>query len=325
MQATGASEESTGGSQHASLVRVRRNPLRIFPEAQPFVQTKNANRVFRTPVDPIALMFVYIDTAQGFLYSTKDTDRQDLRDAYKKGGGGEWSYKKIKHDVGTKTKPKIATTGFEIKIQHPQPPMLDAVKKLMDEKRGYNNDTLGSFTRLDYAVDFLPLGNYTKDEVRKYVLAHLIMRNRRPGPIFRFERNTSYFTKNAHQNQHSRDIVEYADQLPKLPMLGKQPISHADLRARGSRTIQNDGFETMADAMSASPIEIVRRWLYFTSVDTRSHAEAEVGERRSEQALDYAIRRRQLNYGQRVKEVLRISMTPNPAPPLLIYPKLVFL
>lgn len=77
------------------------------------------------------------------------------------------------------------------------------------------------------------------------------------------------------QRQHSRDIVQYSDKLPKLPLLGSRPISHLDLRSRGSRTIQTDGFETLADAMNADPVEIVHRSLYFTDVDIRPHAEAE--------------------------------------------------
>lgn len=300
-----------------------------FSDAKLFTPFESTRVPRASRIDPIALLAVYIDTAQGFLYSTKDTDRKDLRNAFKKGGGGEWTYKKIEHNVGTKKEPNVVTTGFEVKMQHPQPPMLDAVKKLMDEERGYNNDTLGSSTRLDFAVDCLPLGGRTNEDVDRFIFEHLIMPGRRPGPLFRYMRNTTYWNKNAHQRQHSRDIAHYSDKLPKLPLLGPRFVSHLDLRLRGSRTIQAYGFESLADAMNADPIEIVRRSLYFTDVDIRPHAEAEAiaTHKRFEswRLRSRFIHMQQLHTAQRVKEVLNIEMPPDPFPPLLILPRLLWL
>jgi hypothetical protein len=304
------------------------DPLRRpeFSDAK-FFTPFDSTRVLRpSRIDPIALMLVYIDTEQVFLRSIEDTDRQRIKDAYH--DGGEWFVKEIKQNFGSEVEPNIATTGYQVKMQHPQPAALGVLADLAAEARGYNRDLAGSMTRQDFAIDFLPLGGRTEAEVDRYIFGHLIQPNRRPGPLFRYMRNTTYWNKNAHQRQHSRDIVHYPDKLPKLPLLGSRPISHLDLRSRGSRTIQADGFETLADAMNADPIEIVRRSLYFTDVDIRPHAEAEAlasHEHFSWRLQSRFIHMQQLHTAQRVKEVLNIAMPPDPFPPLLILPRLIWL
>lgn len=313
-----------------SIIRAfEHDPLRRpeFSDAELFTPFESTRVPRASRIDPIALMAVYIDTEQVFLRSINDSDRQRIHDAYHR--KGSWFINEIEKDVGTKKKPKVVTTGYQVKMQHPQPAALDVVDSLMRDLRGYNRDLAGSMTRQDFAVDFLPLGGRTKEEVDRYIFGHLIMPSRRPGPLFRYMRNTTYWNKNAHQRQHSRDIVHYSDELSKLPPLGARRISHLDLRSRGSRTIQADGFETLADAMNADPIEIVRRSLYFTDVDIRPHAEAEAiatHERFGSLRLQSRfIHMQQLHTAQRVKEVLNIVMPPDPFPPLLILPRLLWL
>lgn len=297
-----------------------------FSDAKFFTPFDSTRVPRASRIDPIALMVVYIDTEQIFLRSIEDSDRQRIHDAYH--DGGDWFIKEVHQDIGTKAKPNIVTTGYQVKMQHPQPAALDVVDSLMRDLRGYNRDLAGSMTRQDFAIDFLPLGGRTEAEVDRYILGHLIQPNRRPGPLFRYMRNTTYWNKNAHQRQHSRDIVHYSDELPKLPLLGPRRISHLDLRSRGSRTLQADGFETLADAMNADPVAIIRRSLYFTDVDIRPHAEAEAvatHEHFSWRLQSRFIHMEQLHTAQRVKEVLNVAMPPDPFPPLLILPRLLWL
>lgn len=324
----------TSADSASQIIRpYQRDPLLRpeFSDAQRFLQP-TGDRPLRhlTSVKPIALMVVYVDTLHTFLHSIADNDRQRLADAHAQDPNlhtCKWwiDNVELKNEDGTTT-----TTGYRAVAQHPQPNLLRTLASLAREHRGFNGDTQGSITRCDFAIDFLPLNGHTKSEVDDWIFAHLIMPNRRPGPLWRFE-NSTYWNKNAQLRQNARDLDLYSDKPPKLPILGKRPISHVDSRKYGRRTASASGIDSVAmDVMLADPIRIIREAFYFTSTDIRPHAEAEaaaVASRYAQntQQRDAYIFRNQLNTAQRVKERLHVAMPVDPTPPLMIVPKLVFL
>lgn len=293
-----------------------------FSTAQWFSQLQSGRILRPSGIEPIALIAVYIDTLHIFLRSIADDDRERLAAAHAKDPRAR-DRKWWLEDVKIENKKGDATViGYKVIAQHPQPNLLRKLASIMREQRGFNSNTTGSITRLDFAVDFLPLNGHTRAEVDSWLFAHLIMPKRRAAPLWRYE-NSTYWNKGAHENQNSRDLVHYSDKPSKLPILGPQPITHLDPRFRGGQTLQRLGIDTLiTDVMSADPARIIRKAFYFTSTDIRPHAEAEVGQYRF---LDYAIRRRQFHSAQRVKERLHVAMPVDPTPPLLIVPKLLFL
>jgi hypothetical protein len=320
MRTTGASEQREGGSRHAPVVCIQRSPLRMFSDALPFIQSKNANRVFRAPVDPIALIVPYCDTVQVFLPSIRDTDRRRLYDA--QGETRAFWIKETKADLGS----GLRTTGFNVKVQLPQPEIGRELDLLMQEHRGYKDDRQGALTLVHHSFDCIPLGGRSTTEVAQWIFARMIMKNKRPKPLARYE-NTTYFNSDAYLRQNSVDIAAYFDKLPKFRILGRDPIAHIEPRLRGSQTIARRGLDTMESVLFPDTSALLRQSLYFTNADIRPYVEAEA---RAQSRYDDArsreayIRRTQLDSAQRVKELLHVEMPVDPTPPLLIYPKLLF-
>lgn len=270
-------------------------------------------------VSPIAKVIGFIDTIQVLLRSTSPHDRKRIQDAHDR---SDWFYKEVKVDD--------RIIGYHAKLQMPQPDVLYELHSMLQEYRGYDNDEQGSITRLDYAFDFIPLGGRTREDIDRWLLAHLIVPYRRAGPIFTYE-NTTYFAKNANKRQNSRDAVLYSDKASKLSLLDGAPITHLDIRLRGRQILEADGIVTVRDAMRENPASVLFNNLYFTDTDIEPHAlswakasltSASFDDKEQRDAF---IHREQLYSAQRVKERLHVPMPRDIAPPLIVGSRLRWL
>lgn len=291
-----------------------------FPEAKPLIQRQFKNKIVRAVKDPVALIIPYCDTVQAFLPSIRENDRRRLYDAL--GESRAFWIKEVKADLGN----GLVTTGFNVKVQLPQPEIGRELDSILQEDRGYNDDRQGAITQVHHSFDFVPLGGRSTEDVARWIFAHLIMKNRRPKPLARYA-NTSYFNPDAYLRQNSADVAVYFDKQPKFRTLGRDPIAHVEPRLRGSQTITRRGLGTMESVLFPDTSALLRQSLYFTSADIRPHVDAEAraqGRYNDERRRETYIRRTQLDSAQRVKELLHVEMPLDPAPPLLIYPKLLF-
>jgi hypothetical protein len=310
------------------------------PQRQPRLRPRRVTRRYSLPsgllpvpgtgllvppqhIQPIARVRFYIDTVEAFLFSTRQNDRKRLHDTFR---GEGWWYNEIEHEE--------RITGYQAKLQLPQQAVMRELSDMLLERRGYNDDTPGSITRLDYSADFEPLGEYTVKDVERWVLAHLIIPHRRRGEVLRHI-NTRYFNPNAHLNDktNSRDVALYSDKPSKYLSRvenDRRPVCHLDLRMRGKRTIEAEGIRTLADAINKPPLEVLFSHVYFTSTDIEPIAREWIQERYTptptdEKTIIRFAAREQVNLAQRVKERLGIPMPIDPCPPLVISQRLNWL
>lgn len=263
----------------------------------------------------IARVFATIATIQVFVRSIRENDRKRIKDAH--GDGVFWVTERP-------FKNSDAIAGYNIKVQVPGRNVLEVLHDILMEKRGFNNDTRGSITRLDPCYYLLPLAGWYVREIENWILDHILMPYRRRGPVFQHKSST-YMNKDAHLRQNSRDIVIYSDRPPVLTWLGEKSLRKIEPRLRGASTLKRLGIVRVRDILVIEPYELLDDLCYFTDEDIRPYAEAEarvwVGDApSSEYVRRRFIRYKQLHFAQRVQEHPHVKLPKDPSPPLIYTP-----
>lgn len=170
----------------------------------------------------LAYLVAYIDTLHVFIAGAPvPGDRTRLQAAY-----GRQVRMEMRRRYNPMTRRK-EIIGFVVKVQCPRPDLLQILGE-MQRERG------GTVRRLDISFDWRA-PQLSFDQLTKWIIEHLVMRNRESGIMNTYDSGNAYFVPVARLLNRSIDNLFYADRLSKLTGL---PVNKNEPRIRGHENVQ---------------------------------------------------------------------------------------